>query len=107
MPCRCDPPSHEELLRERLYGFLTEIGVAHRRDLSLDRMTRELCAWCKANDVREKSLELQIWWRDHQRADRERQERAQKEAERLKLARAAAKKLTAQEMEALGVTGVE
>lgn len=35
-----------------------------------DEITNRLCTWCKNNDVTKECLELQIWWRDHQAADK-------------------------------------
>ncbi len=35
-----------------------------------DDITNRLCTWCKNNDVTKECLELQIWWRDHQAADK-------------------------------------
>lgn len=42
----------------------------------LDTGVRALCGVLKGmtkEEIRECSLELQIWWRDHQKADRERE----------------------------------
>lgn len=38
----------------------------------LDKLTSELCSKLKTTDVTKYSLELQMWWRDHQEADRNR-----------------------------------
>jgi len=66
----------------------------------LDRDTAELCSWCRENDVQEQSLELQIWWRDHQKHDAKREaEEAKKKAKRKK----ALAKLTKEERKLLGL----
>lgn len=41
---------------------------------TFDEDTARLCQWCRENPlkVKQKSLELQIWWRDHQDIDRRR-----------------------------------
>lgn len=39
----------------------------------LDEAVRELCGLLQGKDVSRNSLELQIWWRDHQEADAKRQ----------------------------------
>lgn len=117
MPCRSDhlePTAREKelglvlsLLAE-LDGMKVEhsdatyrFGYNSREDL--DTKTAELCARCQTVDVLQYSLELQIWWRDHLRADQRRQ---QKEAEDQELNRniAAAKaKLTPEDLEVLGL----
>lgn len=38
----------------------------------LDDMTRALCAKLQSVDVTKYSLEMQMWWRDHQAADKAR-----------------------------------
>ena len=40
-----------------------------------DNLVADLCGKCRALGpaIRTKSLELQVWWRDHQRADAERE----------------------------------
>jgi len=47
----------------------------------IDRRTAELCSKLQKIDVTQYSLEMQMWWRDHQKAD---EERLQKEIESLK-----------------------
>jgi len=97
-----------------LNAFLNEVGepspqdgsyVNRRRSMTNDQMAQWLCLWCKAHDVTKQSLELQIWWRDHQAADAKR-EAAEREAQRLRgLRRQAAAKLTPEELTALGLEG--
>jgi hypothetical protein len=45
-----------------------------------DKWVAELCARCQMLDITKQSLELQIWWRDHQEwdEDRKREERLKK-----------------------------
>lgn len=45
-----------------------------------DAMVAGLCAYCSSHDLSNHSLELQMWWRDHQRADQERLETERAEA---------------------------
>lgn len=57
---------------------LTERGSFKGRNWTQDRRdaaAAELCALCKSIDVTKYSLELQIWWRDHQKWDKERLEK--------------------------------
>lgn len=67
-----------------------------------DQMTAALCEQLQKTDVTKYSLEMQLWWRNHQRADakriKEEQETIQKEAEKKK----ALAKLTPYERELLG-----
>ena len=44
-----------------------------------DQLTATLCEKCQLEDVSKYSLELQIWWRDHQIADKERFEKEARE----------------------------
>lgn len=77
--------------------------VYNRKDIDLDAMVAELCSRLKAIDVTKQSLEMQIWWRDHQEADAKRElaEAAllERERERTK----ALTKLTERERKILGL----
>jgi hypothetical protein len=102
MPCDSGPPHPSVALNEKLNAFLDETHgrtLSRRRDN--DAMARELCEWCKTHDVTTQSLELQIWWRDHQRHDAEREAREVAEQERQKLRAEALAKLTPAERKAL------
>lgn len=77
MPCKCDylEPTQRELESVKVMNLLYEIGIfktlpgLYGDVKNLDHHTSVLCTWCKYNDVKTKSLELQIWWRDHQKLD--------------------------------------
>lgn len=107
MPCVSEPPSQSEITFEKLRSYMKETGVsepASRKPWSqahLDSMTRLMCDFCKTHDVREYSLELQIWWRDHQEWDRKRREAKQRASERERLIASALSKLTKEEKESL------
>lgn len=68
-----------------------------------DAMVQELCSRLQAIDVTKYSLEMQMWWRDHQAADKARIEhelaRKKDSAER----QAAIAKLTPHERKLLGL----
>jgi hypothetical protein len=95
-------------------GFVYEIG-AHPPDVRedglydtrlharLDALARVLCSWCQSHpsEVRDKSLEFQIWWRDHQKHDAEREAREAEQRRRDKLRDDALAKLTQEELDAL------
>lgn len=77
MPCKCDhmEPTKREKESVKVMRFLYEVGLfktppGFYGDIkNLDHHTSVLCTWCKKNDVKNYSLELQIWWRDHQKLD--------------------------------------
>ena len=71
-----------------------------------DEWTSELCARLRKSDVTKYSLELQIWWRDHQIDDKDRERRVQAEKEQRIFKESALAKLTDEEKIALGL-GIE
>lgn len=83
MPCY-DPGPSDRDLRVRKVGELIREALGlpfnHKDPMcgwpnpsDLDSMTEWLCEWCTLkNDVTRYSLEMQIWWRDHQEADKAR-----------------------------------
>lgn len=113
MPCHVDPPSSTELAIEALNKFLDEIGdkepksewffLGKCRKSNLTTMTQALCAWCRNNDVSKKSLELQIWWRDHQKEDAAKSAQRLKATRNSKIRKDALSKLTPQERKVLGL----
>ena len=96
MPCNANymNPSQYELELSRVASFIDEINSGEPLNKThyngyhpdvycknpdrtvADTLVRTLCNKLKQDDVSKYSLEMQIWWRDHQIAD---QERAQKE----------------------------
>lgn len=84
MPCQSDylEANSREIESRRVIGFMKEAGLDYKaggpidnyygRVDTLDEDTAALCAWCKkasANKIKKMTLEFQIWWRDHQKAD--------------------------------------
>lgn len=66
----------------RVLEFLSEVSGRpfnhdqpnyYGRPKWLDEDTAKLCEWCAANDVSKMSLELQLWWQQHQKRDAKRQ----------------------------------
>lgn len=81
-------------------------GVYNEGDLRkrTDEATATLCARLhKVKDVTKYSLEMQTWWRDHQKADAERERREAQEREEKRTRKAAISKLTPKERRALGL----
>jgi hypothetical protein len=80
--------------------------IVYNQNLSkqkCDKMVEQLCNFCQTADVSKYSLELQIWWRDHQKADKERLEAEIRDAERNKQRDKALAKLTDYEKKLLGL----
>jgi len=73
----------------------------------VDSLTASLCAHLRKvkdpSDMAEYSLEMQMWWRDHQVADKRREEQEAKDRRKSALRAKALKKLTAEDREALGL----
>lgn len=127
MPCDSSymEPDPRESESARVRGFLREIGLPPKSpDLdaggnsypsyvkqdsiygnyqTLTEDTAALCEWCSAHDVSKQSLELQIWWRDHQRADLQREKAREADEHLAELKRQAILKLTPDERRALGL----
>ncbi|MEI8017715.1 MAG: hypothetical protein WCH39_05905 [Schlesneria sp.] len=68
-----------------------------------DRMVRQLCDALKSCDVTQYSLEMQIWWRDHQAADKARLERELRQTTSDNEREAALAKLTHEERRLLNL----
>jgi hypothetical protein len=68
-----------------------------------DKLVSHLCELLQQTDVTKYSLELQMWWRDHQREDKERIERELADAELKEEKAAALAKLTTYERKLLGL----
>jgi vacuolar-type H+-ATPase subunit I/STV1 len=83
----------------RVYGTTTK--------KRLDEKTEELCFALQIldqhQDVSKYSLEMQIWWRDHQKADKERIEKEMEELKEKEAKELAVAKLTPYERKLLGL----
>lgn len=86
-------------------GYAVGVYNSATRDRT-DKATAELCALLTAcPDVTKFSLEMQTWWRNHQRADAARLAREARDAEENKLRERALAKLTDEERAALRLNG--
>ena len=128
MPCKSDhmEPNKEETALSKVLAFLDEIKTGklspsafaggHRGAYNkaskekMDKKTAELCGILKETDVTKYSLEMQMWWRDHQKFDKQRKasERKRKASERKEVKHEAARKealakLSDKDKEALGL----
>lgn len=89
-----------EIDRNHWRGYHPKIYGKH---LDGDALVAELCARLQKDDVTKRSLEMQVWWRDHQKADKERLEREMME-QKIEAEKAEAlEKLTPHERKLLGV----
>ena len=68
-----------------------------------DAIVSELCSRLQEVDVTEYSLEMQMWWRDHQKADKERIEDELRRKHEGEERDAALSKLTEYERKLLGL----
>lgn len=85
---------------EKVYNKSSETIGGER---VIDIKTRELCTALKAKtpeEIKNYSLELQMWWRDHQKADKKKAKPSAKEMQKQK----ALAKLTDKEKKLLGLT---
>jgi len=123
MPCKSDGPYYDSValaviliyrhldeLADTFHPAFTPLGGSkfrHWEDLracygNLDKLTALLCERLRSVDVTRYSLELQMWYRDHQAADKAREERVAKEDALEARKQAALAKLTDEERELLG-----
>lgn len=122
MPCNSDymNPTQNEINLSVVYGLLDEIKTGklpkdfgngfdnrvYSKGLNkedLDKKVEELCSKLQNLDISKYSLEMQIWWRDHQKADKERLEREILEREIKEHKDKAIGKLTPYERKLLGI----
>ena len=79
-----------------VYGSVLQTGFA-------DKLTAKLCKKLQKLDVTKYSLEMQIWWRDHQIADKQRITDDLAKKKKKKDKELALKKLTRYEKKLLGI----
>lgn len=111
MPCQSAymEPTARERESVRVMGLMAEVGLIKHKSgcygepANLDMHTSQLCEFCQKNDATKYSLELQIWWRDHQIADKKRVERELEESIKKGEREEALKKLTDHEKRLLGL----
>lgn len=123
MPCNSDHmnANDREINLSVVYGLLDELKTGklpenfgtgydkrvYCKGLSkehLDKKTEELCSKLqKVKNIKGYSLELQVWWRDHQAADKERLEQELKQHKTEEARKSALSKLTISERKLLGL----
>ncbi len=122
MPCNCDHleampfevmVSKVKCLLEELDGksidksdwdgYHPEVYCKNIGKIEADKLVAELCSKLQKIDVTKYSLELQMWWRDHKKADLERVEKELAEIQNEEDRQKALKKLTVYERKLLGL----
>jgi len=76
--------------------------LVYGKPFDADTMVSRLCERLQSVDVTKYSLEMQIWWRDHQAADKKRVEREMQERKTADERETALSKLTPYERKLLG-----
>ena len=122
MGCRNDymEPNEREIEASKLYCIIDDLGgkqfsssswsgnhpKAYGKSITqekLDKLTAKICSRLSNANVTVYSLELQLWWRDHQAADKIHLEEDKEEKRLAKRRLAAVKRLTVKQREALGL----
>jgi hypothetical protein len=122
MPCNSDymNATQHEINLSVVYGLLDEINTGklpknfgdgydkrvYNKHLSkehLDEKTEELCNKLQNTDVSKFSLEMQMWWRDHQKADKDRLQKEISEQKDNEARESALSKLSDYERKLLGL----
>lgn len=99
--CLLDELDGREFNAEHWKGY--HPNVYCQPDAHGDALVSALCDRLQRIDVKKYSLEMQMWWRDHQRADKERIEKELAEKQTAAARRAALAKLTKHERKLLGL----
>lgn len=120
MPCNSDymDPTREEINISQVGTLIDELNgkgfdkhhwkghhpIASKfKKGTLNELTKMSCGRLRGIDVTKYSLEMQIWWRDHKAADKQRVEREQAEMELAVAKKKALAKLTLAERKVLGL----
>ena len=101
--CFLDEIAGKQWTRGDMAGYHSRVYCKSTRELG-DQLVAELCSALQCLDVSKFSLEMQIWWRDHQAADKERIEAEIALATATAERKAALSKLTPHERHLLGLS---
>lgn len=100
--CLLDELDGKEWSNSDWNGYHPKVYCRVNRELA-DKLVRKLCSKLKTADVTKYSLEMQMWWRDHQEADAAREQHEQDKKIEAEKRAAALAKLTDEEKELLGL----
>ena len=122
MPCNSDymNANQSEKNLSVIYGLLDELETGklpsnfgdgydkrvYNKHLSkghLDEKTEELCSKLQKTDVSKFSLEMKMWWRDHQNADKDRLQKEMSKEKDNEAKKIALSKLSEYERKLLGL----
>lgn len=101
--CLLDELDGIPLNQNHWQGYHPSVYNHHLDKFACDLMVETLCSRLQNDDVSKRSLEMQIWWRDHQRADKERIEAEVQKAKTESEKNEALAKLTDYEKKLLGL----
>jgi hypothetical protein len=101
--CFLDEIAGKQWTRGEMAGYHSRVYGKATRELG-DQLVNQLCTALQGVDVSNFSLEMQIWWRDHQAADKERIEKEMQVATLTHQREAALAKLTPDERRILGLS---
>ena len=123
MPCNSDylEPTWSEIEASKLWAVYEEVitgkdivpsefgngyhkgDYARISDNERDEIVKAICKSLSNSDIHTYSLETQMWWREHKKADKERSEKESLEKVRERNRDIALSKLTDDEKESLGL----
>lgn len=75
--CLLDELDGKQWNRDWWNGYHPDVYFQKLYKQDADEMVARLCGELRKRDVTQYSLEMQIWWRDHQEADKRRGEDAE------------------------------
>lgn len=101
--CLLDEINGKPIDRSHWGGYHPRIYSRGVSKAEADAMVARLCSFLRDADVMRYSLEMQMWWRDHLKADEARIERERREVDAAAERNAALAKLTPEERKLLGL----
>lgn len=101
--CLLDEIEGKPIDKSHWNGYHPRVYSRGLRKADGDAMVARLCSFLRDADVTRYSLEMQMWWRDHLKADQARIERELRESEKEAECKAAISKLTPEERKLLGL----
>jgi hypothetical protein len=101
--CLLDEIEGKPINQSHWHGYHPRVYSRTPSKAEADEMVARLCSFLRDADVTRYSLEMQMWWRDHLKADQARIEREHHEAEQANKRKEALSKLTPEERKALGL----
>lgn len=101
--CLLDEIEGKPIDRSHWQGYHPQVYSRSINKAEADAMVARLCSFLRDADVTRYSLEMQMWWRDHLKADQARIEQERRDANAEAARKAALSKLSPEERKALGL----